>query len=255
MVQLAGRGPAVGWLAVKPVALAIGLGAAGIIAVAGGAHLLGSTGATEARDARVAPATAEPGPSARRGSGEPSASAPSPSPAAPSRSGPAPAAVAPSVSTPSPTSAVEPRSTAVPVPAEALAPPAAPPARASDPPRRGAAPPQSSPDAGRFAEEAALVQAIRRAAQAGDHAGALRRAEDHARRFPGGALARERQALQIAALCRLGRTIEARAEADAWSGAHPRAPLPAGVRRGCEPGPRKKPTKSAAAGQDPGHEH
>lgn len=66
-----------------------------------------------------------------------------------------------------------------------------------------------APAAESLTAELELLAASRRALAEGRPARALARADDHARRFPSGALAHERDGLRIAALCELGRDAEA----------------------------------------------
>lgn len=94
-------------------------------------------------------------------------------------------------------------------------------------------------DPSTLAAEADLVARIRTAAQGSDPASALALADEHARTYPYGVLERERRALVIAALCRLGRDAQAAAQARAWSRAHPDAPLPTDVRDGCTAAEKK----------------
>jgi hypothetical protein len=82
-------------------------------------------------------------------------------------------------------------------------------------------------------EEAALLRAAQAALSRGDGAGAMARLDEHASRFPGGALTEERQALRAHALCALGRAADARAAASAFVAQSPRSPLAAQVRRSC----------------------
>lgn len=63
--------------------------------------------------------------------------------------------------------------------------------------------------------ELELLTASRAASASGRPSLALARAEAHARRFPSGVLAQERDSLRISALCELGREDEARQLADA----------------------------------------
>jgi hypothetical protein len=56
-----------------------------------------------------------------------------------------------------------------------------------------------------------------------DPAGALKLTEEHARRFPSGTLAPEREVLAIEALARLGRSPEARQRLDALRARFPNA--------------------------------
>lgn len=71
--------------------------------------------------------------------------------------------------------------------------------------------------------EVALVRSAQQALRAGAAARALELAADHARRFPSGLLAQEREVVAIESLARLGRTAEARARADAFRRRWPRS--------------------------------
>jgi hypothetical protein len=102
-------------------------------------------------------------------------------------------------------------------------------------------------DSRSFAAETALVSRIRTAMKRDDPEAALRLAQTHALEFTDGVFERERRALAIAALCRLGRTAEAAAEAVAHARAHPEAPLPVEVRAGCSSD--EKPTARTPAGE------
>jgi hypothetical protein len=57
--------------------------------------------------------------------------------------------------------------------------------------------------------------------------------DEHARRFPRGALSEERDAARVLALCAQGRAPDARASASAFVAANPRSPFAAQVRRAC----------------------
>lgn len=57
--------------------------------------------------------------------------------------------------------------------------------------------------------------------------------DEHAARFPRGALRDEREAARVLALCADGRTAEARAAASAFVAASPRSPLASQVRAAC----------------------
>jgi len=87
------------------------------------------------------------------------------------------------------------------------------------------------------AEEAALLRAASGALARGDSGAALARLDEHAARFPRGALAEERQAGRVFALCADGRSQEARALASTFVAANPRSPLVSRVRGAC-PEPR-----------------
>jgi hypothetical protein len=87
------------------------------------------------------------------------------------------------------------------------------------------------------AEVEAEVQILRdahAALQAGDPAGALALLDVHARRFPAGALAEEREATRPAALCVLGRTADARQAAAQFLRSFPDSLHAARVRKVCD---------------------
>lgn len=75
------------------------------------------------------------------------------------------------------------------------------------------------------ASELLLLQAARRAIAAGDFASALASVDAHARRFPGGRLGEEREALRIRALQGLGRSSDARRAASDFRRQFPRSVL------------------------------
>ncbi|MBX3225456.1 MAG: hypothetical protein KF795_33430, partial [Labilithrix sp.] len=83
------------------------------------------------------------------------------------------------------------------------------------------------------AEEAALLRAAHAALARGDGPSALARLDEHAARFPQGALGEERRAARVFALCASGRAAEARAAATTFAATSPRSPLAAQVRRSC----------------------
>ncbi len=70
---------------------------------------------------------------------------------------------------------------------------------------------------GRLAEEVAILSRAQTDLHAGHFASALRLLEEHARKFPRGALAQERVAARIQALCGAGRHTEANAELERLS--------------------------------------
>lgn len=74
-------------------------------------------------------------------------------------------------------------------------------------------------------EELALVQTARTAIARGNYAGALDATDEHARRFPRGHLAEERESLAIQALAGLGRGDEARARATKFRAKYPQSLL------------------------------
>lgn len=84
-----------------------------------------------------------------------------------------------------------------------------------------------------IAEEASLLRAAHAALASGDGATAMTSLDEHARRFPRGALTEEREAARVMALCAQGRASEARASASAFVSANPRSPFAAQVRRSC----------------------
>ena len=141
----------------------------------------------------------------------------------------APTRAAHVVVTPAPRVA-EPELPVVESPAQAPAPIVVPP-RA----HRSAARPVARDDASTLAAETALLRDADRALRAGDTATALARLDEHAARFPNGALAPERSAERLIVLCQLG-VADPRAVTrflDARSG----SPLAARVRRACAPQP------------------
>lgn len=113
---------------------------------------------------------------------------------------------------------------------------------APEPPRtvQGMSSPRpGSPSAPRLAPLDSLPQEVRllsRAEQqmndglAGD---ALRTLAEHERRFPNGALAEERMAARVQALCALGRTTDAKSELTRLTHAYPRSPHLERARRVC----------------------
>jgi len=82
-------------------------------------------------------------------------------------------------------------------------------------------------------EEARLLGAADDAMKAGDAATALRILADHSARFPSSALAPERAAERISALCMAGRRDEARQEAERFLREQSVGPLAARVRASC----------------------
>ncbi len=76
-----------------------------------------------------------------------------------------------------------------------------------------------------------------RQALVGDPAQALALAQEHARRFPRGMLAQEREAIAVEALVRLGRRREARARARGFFAAYPSSPYRSRIERLLEHAP------------------
>jgi hypothetical protein len=120
---------------------------------------------------------------------------------------------------------------ALPAPPALVAPPApvAPPpqveARPETPAPEAAPTPAPAPKAVEKPEAAPLSEAElleqARSALRSDPARALARANQHASRFPGGALVQEREVIAIKALRQLGRTAEAERRAEAFAKAFP----------------------------------
>jgi hypothetical protein len=73
-------------------------------------------------------------------------------------------------------------------------------------------------------DDVSLVRAAYDALRAGDAARALATADEHARKHPRSALAPEREATRILALCALGRTAAARDALDRYRAAFPPSP-------------------------------
>ncbi|HSO31179.1 MAG TPA: hypothetical protein VLT33_01650, partial [Labilithrix sp.] len=93
------------------------------------------------------------------------------------------------------------------------------------------APPAHEPDP--LQQESALLRSAHASLSGGDPAAALSLLDDHARRFPNGALSEDRAAARVHALCAQGRASDARAAASAFVAAHPRSALAPAVRRSC----------------------
>jgi hypothetical protein len=89
-----------------------------------------------------------------------------------------------------------------------------------------------------LAQEIAVIEKIRRALLADAPARALEHVRAHARRFPEGVLAQEREALRVVATCALG-DAGAEATAGAFIAAHPDSPLVGKVRAACATAPEK----------------
>jgi len=82
-------------------------------------------------------------------------------------------------------------------------------------------------------DEIALISRAHAALTSGDPSGALALLDEHARRFPAGALGEEREATRVLALCALGRTGDARAAATRFFAAFPGGPQAGRVRASC----------------------
>ncbi len=84
-----------------------------------------------------------------------------------------------------------------------------------------------------IAEENRLLGAAQRELSAGHPGAALDLLDEHAARFPAGALVDEQRAARVVALCSLGRIAEARAGAARFLASSPRSPLVPRVRASC----------------------
>jgi hypothetical protein len=172
--------------------------------------------------------------------GRPSSPAPETAPAAvtepetPGAAAPDPAEASPPVEPAEPADPVEPiepvaPETTDPPPTEVTPPP---PATAEPAPRR--IQPAPAPDAPGLAEELALVEDMRRAVQAGDHAEALRLAKRHRKEFPRGRLRPDRLDLEASATCASGRLEAGRALAAVRQQQWPQAPISDRLETACK---------------------
>jgi hypothetical protein len=89
-------------------------------------------------------------------------------------------------------------------------------------------------------EETRLLASAQRALSAGAAAKALLLIDQHRARFPQGALAQERDAARVLALCALGRRADAQRERHAFLHTWPDSPLSARVRAGCSAAQRTR---------------
>jgi hypothetical protein len=119
---------------------------------------------------------------------------------------------------PSPPPAPTPAPSVTPEPEPAPPPPSQAPAPSPPPP----SPPPSPPRAD-LAAERALLERARESLLASDAPRALVTLNDHARRFPRGQLAEEREALTILALARSNQPERARTRAERFLTAHPQS--------------------------------
>lgn len=92
---------------------------------------------------------------------------------------------------------------------------------------------RSAPAADELAAEASSLARARAELRDGRPGDALRRLARHARRFPQGALAKERRVLEILARCEAGQRARARREAQRFIRDNPGSPLTARVRGIC----------------------
>lgn len=98
-----------------------------------------------------------------------------------------------------------------------------------------------APPTGDVAAEVRLLSEAHAALRGGEAERALGLLDEHVRRYPRGALGQERDADRIAALCALGRVVEAREAADRFLRLAPWSPLAGPVRASCG-GPLARPT-------------
>lgn len=85
--------------------------------------------------------------------------------------------------------------------------------------------PSATIEAPSLATELSILRAAQRARAAGDPHAALQHLEEHARDFPLGSLAAERDGTRVLALCDAGEVAAARAAASAFLARHPGSPL------------------------------
>jgi hypothetical protein len=100
-------------------------------------------------------------------------------------------------------------------------------------PVTGGAPLNGATGAASLAEETRLLQAAQRELAQKRTAAALVLLDEHAAKFPRGALAQERAGARVLALCDLGRLAEARSAAAAFVRASPHSPLVPRLRASC----------------------
>ncbi len=118
-------------------------------------------------------------------------------------------------------------------PREAVVLPAATPAATTPAPATSAAPGPAPSGRDDLSAETALLAEAHAALSEEQAPRALELLDRHAAKYPRSALEPERAAERVLVLCRLGRTFEARVDADRFLRAHPRSPLGARVRASC----------------------
>ncbi|MGC4090005.1 MAG: hypothetical protein QM756_19375 [Polyangiaceae bacterium] len=84
--------------------------------------------------------------------------------------------------------------------------------------------PAAKRPADRLAEEVAILSKATSELHAGRAANALKKLDEHRRKFPNGLLAQERAAARVQALCALGRSAEARPELERLARVAPQSP-------------------------------
>ena len=93
--------------------------------------------------------------------------------------------------------------------------------------------PRTAASAPSVADEVQILTRAYSSLKGGDANQALNELDQHARRFPNGALAEERAAERVLALCQLGRLDEARADAAKFFARYPNSPQGGRVRGSC----------------------
>ncbi len=93
----------------------------------------------------------------------------------------------------------------------------------------------AAPEPGSLSAEVALLRRMSAALRGHDPKGALKAVAEHARRFPNGALAEEREVERIVALCALGRREDAARATDRFTRAYPASSHEARIRAECAP--------------------
>ncbi|MCA9618260.1 MAG: hypothetical protein KC731_04545 [Myxococcales bacterium] len=101
--------------------------------------------------------------------------------------------------------------------------------------RPGGVPSTATPTPGSdVQQEVALLQEAQRKLSGGDARGALRLLDEHARRFPRGALAQEAEAARVLALCQAGQRSAAREAARRFVERAPSSPMAERLRHACD---------------------
>ena len=90
-----------------------------------------------------------------------------------------------------------------------------------------------SSSTGDLRAEHALLRRARTSLRKGDALDSLAAIREHAKRFPEGTLAQERDVLEILSLCARDRTAAARVKAEAFVARYPGSPLAARLRNSC----------------------
>jgi hypothetical protein len=91
----------------------------------------------------------------------------------------------------------------------------------------------ASPAGGSLEAETGLLEAAQSELRAGHPERALSALDEHGRKYRDGVLSEERLASRVLALCALGRTDEARSEAQRFLSTSPRSPMAERVRSSC----------------------